>query len=178
MIASGVDPNIRASALERTPLHVAAEYGRVDLVRFLLQSGADPTAKDTGGRSPSSLAASNGYAAVVDLLTDAIKGSGASTPADLTQADRVILKNGDVVTGALLTPQFSIKTSYTSLVFNAQEIAAIVLEGGGQNIETLLLKNGDKLSGVIEPKAVTVRLASGQQIDIQKDKIKEIRTKR
>ena len=39
-----------------TPLHVAAGCGRAGMVRFLLDRGADPSARDSGGRTPADTA--------------------------------------------------------------------------------------------------------------------------
>ncbi len=88
--------------------------------------------------------------------------------------DRVLLKNGDTVSGKLVTDKFSVKTSYALLSFELKQIESVVLEGSGQNIEMIVLRNGDKLSGIVGPDAITIKLVSGQQTEIEKDKIKEI----
>ena len=66
------------------------------------------------------------------------------------------------------------KTSYADLSFDINQIANVNLEGDGQNIETVVLKTGDKLSGVVSPDKIGIRLPGDQVIEIDKDKIKEI----
>ena len=90
------------------------------------------------------------------------------------ESDKIVLKNGDTVSGKIITNQFSVKTSYASLSFNLDQIASISLEGGGQNIESLSLRTGDKLSGSIGPDTITILLSTGQETSIEKEKIKSI----
>ena len=58
--------------------------------------------------------------------------------------------------------------------FDLKQIESIVLEGAVQNIEMIVLRNGDKLSGVVGPLSVKIKLAGEQETEIEKDKIKEI----
>ncbi|MCA9750557.1 MAG: ankyrin repeat domain-containing protein [Gemmatimonadetes bacterium] len=51
----GEDPNGRVD--HRTPLHFAAYWGRDDVVALLLERGADPAAKDRGGRTAANIVA-------------------------------------------------------------------------------------------------------------------------
>lgn len=51
-----------------TPLHTAAENGRVDFVKFLLDHGADPKLRDTKGFLPIDNAKNKNHPEVVDLL--------------------------------------------------------------------------------------------------------------
>jgi ankyrin repeat protein len=56
---------------ERTPLHVAAEAGRLEVARLLIDSGADVMARDEGDNAtPLHWAAQNGHLEVVRLLLD------------------------------------------------------------------------------------------------------------
>lgn len=101
--------------------------------------------------------------------------SSAPTPRSLVSAkDRVVLKNGDTVSGEIVTGTFTVQTSYATLEFAAKDIAVIELEGGGQNVDGIVLRNNDRLSGVIRPESVTIKLDTGQTTEISMDKVKEI----
>jgi hypothetical protein len=75
----GVDPNTasrwgwRHENEGETPMTVAAQFGRVEVVRLLLAHGADPDLRDGGGQhqTPLSTAAMHGQLEVCRLLLDA-----------------------------------------------------------------------------------------------------------
>lgn len=92
--------------------------------------------------------------------------------------DVIIMKNGDILSGTILTSQFVLKTSYADLTIEAKDIDNINLEGSGQNIETITLKNGDRISGILKTNIIEIKLPIGTQISVDKDKIKLIRFKK
>ncbi len=49
-------------------LHEAAKNGYVEIVRLLLNHGADANARDEKGQTPHALAMANGYKSVADVL--------------------------------------------------------------------------------------------------------------
>jgi ankyrin repeat protein len=51
-----------------TPLMHAAHAGNLELVRLLLENGADPNAKNGEGKTPLMFARENGRAEVAELL--------------------------------------------------------------------------------------------------------------
>lgn len=54
----------------KTPLHDAADFGRVDAARILLAHGADPEARDRYGRAPLHYAAREGHPELVTFLVE------------------------------------------------------------------------------------------------------------
>ena len=51
-----------------TPLHCSSENGHHEIVKYLLEIGANPEMKDKKGRTPLHLASQNGHKKVVDIL--------------------------------------------------------------------------------------------------------------
>ncbi|RYN85192.1 hypothetical protein AA0119_g13316 [Alternaria tenuissima] len=54
-----------------TPLHRAAEFGKKDIVEYLLEKGADPLKLDTKGQTPRYWAEKEGFTDVARVLKDA-----------------------------------------------------------------------------------------------------------
>jgi hypothetical protein len=95
--------------------------------------------------------------------------------ANVTEShDMLKLKNGDTLSGRVLTSSFTLKTSYATLSFKVEEISQITIEGGGSNVDVVVLRIGDRLSGMLQEKIVRIKLPSGAQLNVERDKIKEI----
>ncbi|MFA7126349.1 MAG: hypothetical protein WC182_02140 [Bacilli bacterium] len=110
---------------------------------------------------------------------DTIYGSSSiSTLAEAVRYDQIILKNNDTITGIILDEEFSIRTSYTFLTFKNDTIDKIEFEGSTTNLDIIILRLGDKISGNLENSSVHIMLNSGQEITIDNDKIKLIRFKK
>ena len=62
--------SLHSEELPDTPLHLAAWQGHVDIVRLLLDRGADVNARGDGGRTPLHYAAYWGHLDVVELLIE------------------------------------------------------------------------------------------------------------
>jgi ankyrin repeat protein len=89
LLKNGADVSLVArNAQKVTALHAGASRGDAEIVKMLLEAGADANARQHGGFVPLHSAAANGNAPVVELLllhgalADA-KTDGGKTPADL-----------------------------------------------------------------------------------------------
>ena len=72
LLSIGVNPNCRESDhLRLTPLIKAAWRNRKDIVKLLLDRGADPNMGDANGTTPLILAHNKGHPAVIELLLGA-----------------------------------------------------------------------------------------------------------
>jgi len=54
-----------------TPLHRAAEFGKTDIVKYLLEQGADPLKLESKKKTPRFWAESKNYAEVASILKEA-----------------------------------------------------------------------------------------------------------
>ncbi len=69
IVASGANINSK-DALDRTPLHLAAFYGRTKTIAFLIENGAEVDAKDHIGMTPLHAAVISGRRQSVQLLLE------------------------------------------------------------------------------------------------------------
>ncbi|OCC14242.1 hypothetical protein DBT_2384 [Dissulfuribacter thermophilus] len=88
-----------------------------------------------------------------------------------SDTDILLLRNGDRLTGTILNKSFSIRTSYAQLKFNNRMIAGINLEGGPNNIESIITVNNNLFSGFIDNAVFVFKLQSGPQINVRKEKV-------
>ena len=72
LLKHGADVNARTDKDKghSTPLHIAAENGRLEVVHVLLQHGANVGAKDGSGRTALQIASDTGHDEIVKLLSE------------------------------------------------------------------------------------------------------------
>ncbi|KAL2867411.1 ankyrin repeat-containing domain protein [Aspergillus lucknowensis] len=137
LLDAGASPNAIHPEV-RPPLQAAAIMGFVNVVRILLERGADPAYVDTGGTSLAS-AASAGHYEVAKLLSEA------GAPIDIKDSDSDPLLYGALASrhediavllaehGAELDPPYDPEFEWTPLIG--------AIRSGSQKVVELLLKN-------------------------------------
>lgn len=93
-------------------------------------------------------------------------------------SDRVILRNGDRLSGHILTTTFPVRTAYGTFRFEAARIASIEFDASRPDVAVVLLKNGDRLSGTVEVESVRMTTPSGEGISFDGTTIQRITFKR
>jgi len=88
--------------------------------------------------------------------------------------DILLLRNGDKLTGTVVNENFSIRTSYAHIVIESKYIAGINLEGGANNIESIITVNNNRFSGFIDDAFISFKLTNGPQLEIRREKVLKI----
>jgi hypothetical protein len=166
--------NLINKELSATALHMAAYEGNVKVAELLVNHGADSSIKTRNGRTPLDFAVENKHSPVVAVITSQKTFAPTRKTSIQLEVDTIILKNGDTLSGNIVTTEFPIRASYGEFTFKKGDINIIEFEEGGKNIDTLLLINGDKLSGVVTLDLIKIELRKDQIASIGKDKIKKI----
>lgn len=74
LIGAGVDLDVKTPANGWTPLHIAAQEGNVAMIKALIKAKANIDATDSDGKTPSDIAAKNGYGtAFVEAVVAALR---------------------------------------------------------------------------------------------------------
>lgn len=100
--------------------------------------------------------------------------SGLNEEGEYINFDQVILKNGDTVSGQVLTKAFKMRTAYATLSFETRQIGFIDFGGKDPTGDVMFLRVGDRLSGTLEGQSIKLLMRSGAELSLQKDKIKKI----
>ena len=98
-----------------------------------------------------------------------------ATPAT---ADRVVLRNGDRLSGQVQTKVFPLRTTYGTFPLDAAQIASIEFDATRPPLATVLLRNGDRLSGAVEVEALRFTLPSGESASFDGKTVQTITFKR
>ncbi|CAK9115057.1 unnamed protein product [Durusdinium trenchii] len=132
------NPNGTGADIDRPPMFLAAERGHLEVVRLLLEAGADLNAATQCGHTVLMFAAQNGHPDVVRVLLEAGADPKAATQ-DWATALMFAAQNGhpDVVRLLLeagADPNAATRCGHTVLMFAAQnghlEVARVLLEVG------------------------------------------------
>ncbi|XP_025161831.1 uncharacterized protein LOC105192406 [Harpegnathos saltator] len=94
----GGDPNVRSND-GMTPVHVAAAWGRINILELLLANGGDPVCLDSDGRSPFHYAFDGKYFKAVTMLAKYCEDiqDDDDEPKYNMVLDKVLVTNGDII---------------------------------------------------------------------------------
>ena len=93
-------------------------------------------------------------------------------------SDRVVLRNGDTLSGQVRTKTFPLRTAYGTFQLEAAQIASIEFDVTRPLLAVVLLKNGDRLSGTVEVESLSFAITSGEAVSFDGKTIKAITFKR
>ena len=88
--------------------------------------------------------------------------------------DMVELKNGDKLTGTVLTDIYTITTPYSFVTVEKNQISEIRVDDEYQQNDIIELKSGGLVEGTIEEAELSLKLSSGKIIALEKKKCKKI----
>ena len=88
--------------------------------------------------------------------------------------DVMELKNGDVLTGKMLNETLQLQTSFARISFRYEEMASLFFGKGAVSIDGIIVLNGDIFGGYLLDKTISFQLATGQQIEVRREKINRL----
>ncbi|NOY69464.1 MAG: OmpA family protein [Deltaproteobacteria bacterium] len=89
-------------------------------------------------------------------------------------ADTVALKNGDVLTGRVLTPAFELSTPYGGISVAATRIRSIRMKQEDNSVFILQTINNDLFSGVLLENGIDITLNTGATLPVTIDRVSAI----
>ncbi len=89
------------------------------------------------------------------------------------EEDAIYMKNGDKLTGEVISPSIGIRTSYGEISFDTRLIAGITFEAEAY-MERIHTVNKSYFSGFITNPTITFRLSVGGEMQVLKEKIAKI----
>jgi hypothetical protein len=88
--------------------------------------------------------------------------------------DTVELKNGDKITGTVLTGTFTVTSPYSIVTLERDKIAEIAIMPEGYNHDIITLNEGGILEGTIDETSLSIQTEKGENITLKKEECKKI----
>ena len=88
--------------------------------------------------------------------------------------DTVELKNGEKLSGTLLTDTFTVTTPYMVVTLEKDKISEISILPEGKDHDVIMLNTGGLVEGTIDELSFSFKPDSGKKISLEKDKCKKI----
>lgn len=111
---------------------------------------------------------------LITLLVFALFTATAFASDDTDNNDTVELKNGDKITGTVLTDTFTVTTAYSMVTLEKDKIAEIAIMPEGMSHDMVTLKEGGILEGTIDETSLSIQNEKGEKITLKKEECKKI----
>ncbi|MEA1927013.1 MAG: hypothetical protein U9N73_02310 [Candidatus Auribacterota bacterium] len=90
--------------------------------------------------------------------------------------DRFITFDGDIISGELQDKQFKIRSAYGTLILSGDLIREILIDREAEVLQQIVkLKNGDIISGFLEPPRVKMIISGDQVVSLDVDQLSRVR---
>ena len=117
------------------------------------------------------------YPIIMTLLVLISITVSAGTADDADVFDTVKLKNGDKITGKLLTDTFTITTPYSVVPLEKNKISEIKIKPENKDHDVIVLNEGGLVEGTIEELDFLFKTVSGETITLEMDQCTKITIK-
>ncbi|GEM_PF-2794152 len=107
---------------------------------------------------------------VLALLTTTI----AFASGEANNNDTVELKNGDKITGTVLTTTFTVTSPYSIVTLERDKISEIAIMPEGYNHDIITLNEGGILEGTIDESSISIQNEKGEKTTLKKEECKKI----
>ncbi len=88
----------------------------------------------------------------------------------------MITFEGDIISGELLAPRYKIRTAYGTLILDRDLISEILIDREAEVLQQVAkLKNGDIISGFLEPTQIQMQVSDDQMVTLDVDQLSRIR---
>lgn len=95
------------------------------------------------------------------------------------EEDRFITFEGDIVSGRLAASEFTMRTAYGTLVLGRDLIHEIIIDRESEILQQVAkLKNGDVITGFLDPTRVQMNISGDQSVTLDVDQLSRIRFSR
>lgn len=101
-----------------------------------------------------------------DLALAAIEAMHGKEGTSPEKNDKIILGNGDILTGTVQTPSFTIQTAYARMTLGRDAIKSIQMDASRKKA-IIELYAGDRLSGTIQETEVKISLKAGAEATLK-----------
>lgn len=116
---------------------------------------------------------SNAPAAGRSDLPTGIEDSSASAKPSKKGVDEIIFRNGDTLTGRIITDKIVVRTEHGNITFLFSDVTSIFcVYEADPPYDKVVSKNGDRVTGKLLTETITLKTAGGDTVSISLSKVK------